>query len=304
MSTTDKRKVAVLMSTYNGERYLREQIDSILQQQDITVSLIVRDDGSNDGTINILQEYNKGAHRLDYYQGENAGPARSFMELLVKAPEADFYAFSDQDDYWLPNKLSAALDAIGNIATPALYYCQTQLADKNLQPFPSVKINPYGTFGEALVYQFIGGCTMVMNAALRAVINEYTPKYLAMHDVWIYDIAKAIDAAVVFDPTPHILYRQHDQNVIGQGYSRWKEWRRRIQRIVFGKEHMRYRTALEVQRGYEKRMTPQNKDILQLFLLAKKSPLKRCRLVWDKRFRCQPANTYRNFQLAVILNTY
>ena len=101
-------KVLVLMSTYNGEKYLREQIDSILGQRGVEVSLLVRDDGSTDATLTTLDEY-KESGRLDYYCGNNLGPARSFMHLLQNAPASDFYAFSDQDDKWMDDKLSPPL---------------------------------------------------------------------------------------------------------------------------------------------------------------------------------------------------
>ena len=89
-----KSKVTILMSTYNGERFLKEQIDSILQQEDIETTLLVRDDGSTDKTISMLEQYQE-AHVLRFYQGHNLGPAKSFMNLLMEAPAADYFAFSD-----------------------------------------------------------------------------------------------------------------------------------------------------------------------------------------------------------------
>ena len=100
------------MSTYNGERYLREQIDSILQQIDVEIELIIRDDGSNDGTVQIIEEYASKYPCISYYCGDNVGVGKSFMELLKNAPTADYYAFSDQDDVWLKDKLIRAVKAI------------------------------------------------------------------------------------------------------------------------------------------------------------------------------------------------
>lgn len=125
--------ITVLMSSYNGERYIREQIDSILHQQEVNIKLFVRDDGSTDGTLQILQEYQE-AGLLNFYTGKNLKPARSFMQLLKDAPQADYYAFSDQDDYWKPTKLNQAIKRLKlSTNTPALYFCQTQLADKDLK---------------------------------------------------------------------------------------------------------------------------------------------------------------------------
>ena len=149
-------EVCVLMATYNGEKYLREQVDSIIGQHNININLIVRDDGSTDSTINILSEYEeKGL--LTYTKGANLGPARSFMELLKFSPISDYYAFSDQDDIWLPDKIKTAVDMMKeDEEKPALYFCQTQLVDENLKKMENVVINPKLTFGESLIYHFIG----------------------------------------------------------------------------------------------------------------------------------------------------
>ena len=96
------------MSTYNGQKYIRQQIDSILQQTNVEVNLLVRDDGSKDDTIKILDEY-KQEGKLTYYTGPNLGPQLSFLNLLNNCPKADYYAFADQDDYWEKDKLSTAV---------------------------------------------------------------------------------------------------------------------------------------------------------------------------------------------------
>lgn len=295
--------VCTLMSTYNGEEFLHEQIDSILSQEDVQVRLIVRDDGSSDKTLSILEKY-QTQNQLRYSQGENIGPARSFIKLLQEAPKTDFYAFSDQDDFWLSNKLRTATEFIGESALPALYYCQTQIVDKRLSLQPSVKINPIGTFGEALIYQFIGGCTMVFNDALRNIILKYIPQYLPMHDVWIYDIAMAINANIYFDSVPHILYRQHNHNVIGQGYSQWKEWKKRIRRVILNREHLRYKVGVELMKGYYQMMPPENQNLIQTFIEAKHNFKKRISLMADKRFKCSDEQTYQKFVLSILLNTY
>ena len=108
-----KPTVTVLMSTYNGERFLKEQLDSILQQQDVDVRLCVRDDGSTDGTMDILLEY---ADAIELTIGNNFGVGNSFMSMVYSANlESDYYAFSDQDDIWMPDKLISAVDELKNI---------------------------------------------------------------------------------------------------------------------------------------------------------------------------------------------
>ena len=98
-------KVQVLLSTYNGEKYLQEQIESIIRQEDVEISLLIRDDGSCDKTIEIIENLKRKNSNIIYYSGNNLGPARSFMDLINKSGNFDYYAFSDQDDVWKSKKL-------------------------------------------------------------------------------------------------------------------------------------------------------------------------------------------------------
>lgn len=299
----NKMKVTVLMSTYNGERYLREQIESILGQRGVEVSLLIRDDGSSDATLSILDHY-KQSGQLDYYTGGNLGPARSFMHLLQHAPASDYYAFSDQDDRWLDDKLLAAVSSIGSHENePALYFSQTQLVDAKLNPIPSVIIHPRLTFGESLIYKFIGGCTMVMNHRLREAVGSFMPEIMPMHDIWIYSIALGIGAFVHFDPTPHMLYRQHGDNTIGLGQGAAYEWKKRIRRFTH-KNDERYLQALELSNGYHDRLTPKNAALLTLFLEGKKSMPKRLRMLTSRSLRCADRTTQWLFWINLLFNKY
>lgn len=292
--------VNVLMSTYNGRQFIQEQINSVLAQHGVKAKITIRDDGSSDGTQEILNKYGDD---INWSQGENIGPAQSFMVLLKNAEAADFYAFSDQDDYWQPEKLKVATDFICNEDVPALYFSRTQLTDANLNPTSIIRIDPLLTFGESLVYEFIAGCTIVMNRRLRDIIVQYIPEYVPMHDVWVYSVALAVGAKIHFDKQPHILYRQHGNNTIGQGYGALHEWNRRIKRFVRS-EHSRYRRACEIKKGYARYIEKQNADILDTFINAKYNFLKRLSLCCDKRFLCSSKQTWQLFKLSVILNSY
>ena len=297
-------RVVVLLSTYNGERFLEEQLESIVAQKGVRPSIVVRDDGSTDGTCAILDKW-QDKRLLRWYDGPNMGPARSFLSLLSNCGEADYYAFSDQDDYWMPEKLEAAIGKLTRYGDePALYFSQTQLADMDLKEIDSVIIDPLLTMGEALVYQFIGGCTMVMNRRLRDIVNRYTPLYVTMHDVWIYEVAQAIGAHIEFDRVPYILYRQHGDNVLGQTTSQAAHWKDRTGRAVRREWHVRSRLAQEVYDGYHEFMTEENIRTVRDFIDGKKHLRKRLRLLTDERYRCADAATYRYFRLAVMLNVY
>lgn len=296
--------VEVLMSTYNGAKYIKQQIESILKQKGCTVKLLVRDDGSTENTCEILKKhYEDGL--LTWYQGGNIKPAKSFLDLLVKAGEADFYAFADQDDYWMTDKLETACRKIGFSNKPTLYFSQTQLVDKHLAKIETPTIHPLLTQGESLIYAFASGCTMVFNKALKDLLVSSIPKEMPMlHDFWTYISAQAIGANIVFDKDPHILYRQHGNNAVGLGESPAKEWRQRIKRVFILHGHERSDNARILLETLYDKMTPESIKRTSLFVDAKTSFLKRMSLLFDNSYRCGNLKTWILFKIAVICNTY
>ena len=150
------------MSTYNAMKFGAAQLSSILAQAGVEVQLRVRDDGSTDGTQQWLDAEAAKGH-LVWWQGENLKPARSFMELLAKADdEAEFYAFADQDDIWLSDKLNAAVARMEKSGdAPALYFSRTQPVNEQMEPLPALTFTPRVTFGEALMCHVATGHTMV-----------------------------------------------------------------------------------------------------------------------------------------------
>lgn len=236
------KRVQVLVSTYNGQEYLREQLDSILAQDCgekgiASLSVLVRDDGSTDGTAEILREYaGRYPGQFDWIAGENCGVIQSFFTLIEQSDEeADYYAFSDQDDFWKPGKLSAGirrLEEMEEDGRPHLYGCKPQLVDEQLQPLTSeIKRPPMRpSFSNALVENIIPGCTAVMNRVMRDLIRADIPDFTVMHDWWFYLVASCF-GTVCYDETPYICYRQHSGNVVGWNVSRWREFRERVRRF-------------------------------------------------------------------------
>lgn len=296
--------VSILMSTYNGEKYLCQQIDSILAQEGSKIRLIVRDDGSTDRTTAILSSYSDRG-LLSWYQGTNVGPAQSFMDLLCKAPESEYYAFADQDDYWNSDKIACACEKLkANRNTPALYIGQTMPADEQLRPLSYVKHSPLLTFGEALVHPYANGCTMVLNHPLRELIATHSPKDFYMHDWWVVLVAAAIGAHIAYDIVPHMAYRQHAANVIGEGESIVTEWKRRIRRFRQDKANTRSQMATELKKNYYEFMTVENRKLLETFLAGKRSLSKRLCLCANPDLRCNVWKSNIYFKMALILNTY
>ena len=303
MSEMNEAKVCVLMSTYNGERFLSQQLKSIYAQQGVNVSILVRDDGSSDSTQDILKREAE-AKRLEWYAGENVKPARSFMDLIDKAAcRADLYAFSDQDDVWKNDKLLAAAAKIGNADCPAIYMCQTQLVDENLQPLSRVNVSPMLTFGEALIYQYASGCTMVFNESLRQIISSYKPHYIFMHDMWILCVAFAVGAKVVFDNKAYVMYRQHQSNVIGETASKCKNWEKRIRRIRRN-ERIRSRTVIELLNGYGEIMTEDNLQLAQNIADYRTSWQSKLKLIFCPRLWSAKKSIGLTSRIAILLNRF
>jgi rhamnosyltransferase len=208
-------KIAVLMSSYNGEKYIREQIDSILQQKNCNVRLIVRDDGSTDGTSRILNQYAENG-QLEYYPGTNLGVAKSFISMVKDAPLCDYYAFADQDDVWMPEKLIQAVELIKSSDKPAAYCSNLRRVDSNLNLVSEHALpdNVRTDFESVMtVSGRIFGCTMLFNHPMVEFIkNRSMPEYVIMHDLWIAMIA-SLHGNLIYDSRSYINYRTHQSSV-------------------------------------------------------------------------------------------
>lgn len=211
------KTVQVLMSTYNGEKYLREQLESILGQTYPCIKVLIRDDGSTDGTVEILKEYKRKYNNVTYYKEENIGVIQSFLKLLRDSDDCvEYYAFADQDDVWLPEKISRAVQMIEekHSEKPVLYCSDTYITDEKLNIIKKEDKNPRPSFGNALVQNVCTGCTAVMNRELRDIINETRPVDIVMYDWWFY-LSATLYGEVIYDQDAYIYYRQHENNEWG-----------------------------------------------------------------------------------------
>lgn len=211
-------KIIVLMSTYNGEKYLRQQIDSILNQKECVVDLIVRDDGSNDNTVKILEEY-ESRNQLSWYSGKNLGAAKSFYDLFLRASDCQYYAFADQDDIWDEDKLYIAIEALKvHESRAALYYSNARIMDDtgNDIGINTYKVNQKLNFEGFVCCGGAIGCTMVINSELRKIaLIGGMPNKIIMHDDYLTSLCFTMGGYVIYDHHSHMSYRQHNNNVIG-----------------------------------------------------------------------------------------
>ena len=207
-------KVAVLLSSYNGEKYIEEQIQSILNQKNVEVELYIRDDGSTDKTIFIIKKLMKENLNIHLICEKNVGYEESFMKLIYEiVPETDYYAFSDQDDVWLEEKLFVAIKKICKQSAPAMYYshlCEVDECLKNLKKERKKELPPSKV--QALFGPFARGCTIVFNEQMMKILKKGRVKKKTSHDFWVGLVATYL-GNVVYDETPYILYRKHENTV-------------------------------------------------------------------------------------------
>ena len=213
------KAITVLLSSYNGAKYLQDQIDSILGQRNVEVNLVVRDDGSSDGTLEVLQQYERyKSFRL--IAGANVGPAVSFMNM-VYTPSfcTDYYAFADQDDIWMEDKLWMATEALEGEKDRLLYTSNQTVVDENgNEAGLRYDFVPPTDILNIIDKNYLPGCTMVFKKSLADCLASKKPSEsllrTRMHDTWVAAIA-ACKGTVYYDKNSYIYYRQHGHNVVG-----------------------------------------------------------------------------------------
>lgn len=292
--------IAVLMSAYNGEKYIREQIDSILNQEgNFKLKLIIRDDGSTDTTCDILDEYAEKGDVV-WYRGENLRSAKSFIDLLYKNTGYDFYAFADQDDVWNPDKLKCGIDAIGNNNNPCLYFSNAVYVDEALQPMGGTTYHrelKYD-FYSAILYPCYLGCTMVFNNSLAEIVQKANiPDVVQMHDSFLARVCVSVGGTITYDSATHILYRQHSDNVIGATVGKKDAIRRRL-KDIFNADAIGIEAQInEILKLYIDRISDEKREFLNAVAGYKKSFGSRLHLAMDKR----PSYMSKNIHITMFL---
>lgn len=301
-------KVAVLMSTYNGEKFIRDQIDSVLSQRDVEVVLWVRDDGSRDGTCDVLEEYSSKG-KLHWYTGENLHSAKSFMNLVNKINGYDYYAFCDQDDVWKQNKLKRAIEFIKkeeiiNPNSPVFYNSDYQLVDAEMNLLPESYHKSNTTYNAAILSSCATGCTVVFNNALRNYLIMFSPEYQAMHDSWACRVCLAVGGKVIFDEEyKSLYYRQHGANVLGDHRNIRTRVKLIVKRIV-SQECAASRQAQELLKGYSSFMTKKNIEITKSVAFYKDSLRNRFSLLFSKEITTPYSKFNRGIKVAILLGYF
>ena len=260
--------------------------------------IFVRDDGSKDSTVSILEKYREN-NKITCTFGKNVGACQSFLNAIFEAPKAEYYAFCDQDDVWDADKLKIAIDQIKDVDGPALYHGKAGPVDVNLNPLSSRVFIHKNTLESALLTSATG-CTMVFNDALMQLLRVYMPndKRINMHDAWVFRVAYAMHSHVVYDQTSHMKYRQHGNNVSGGTVMNFRQKYARAMRI---EAHLRRFTAQELLKGYSHLMTEQNIKSTQKLATYSKSLVSKIKIICDKRFSTNYLKTNFNMRILFLL---
>ena len=216
--------VDVLIATYNGEKYIARQLESVLEQSYTKFKIYICDDCSTDGTVKIISDYAaKYSDKISYIvNSKNSGSPRATFFKLINRSTADYIFTADQDDIWLKDKIKITLEAFNkeafNKEVPILVHTDLTVIDEHENIINQSMIKAQGIdvtktdLNYLLVQNVVTGCSMAFNKALLNILKE--PSSLNVHDWWIATLA-SIYGEIRFIDKPTLLYRQHDNNVCG-----------------------------------------------------------------------------------------
>lgn len=298
------------MSTYNGERFLKEQIDSILSQEGVEIRLLVRDDGSKDHTCEILSDYASRHQNIAWKACKNVGFVKSFSALVRMAlnketgiqgdretrrqgdKEIDFYAFADQDDIWMPKKLITACRALSgkDASKPNLFTSNSMQIDAEGRELELFHKGPEPRFrkGNVLVFGTEQGCSMVFNRRAMELYAECEPQ-LTWHDRWLYHICYFL-GSVTYDHHPLFYYRRHEHNALAnhQVASLAGEPRKivRVYRILFKEPPVtnHVEMAKEFYDHFSPRLGAADQKLFRRFIACRHSVVSKIYMLFSRHF--------------------
>ncbi|WP_246175796.1 glycosyltransferase family 2 protein [Roseovarius bejariae] len=277
--TRQEKDVTILLGVRNGETHLTEQLNSIARQTNADWTLIVSDDQSSDGSQNILQRFATD-HPVTVLNGPGEGFVRNFMHLIKALPgDPSYVAFCDQDDVWLPDKLASGMDALRQIPSgvPALYCSRRIVWNPKIDSRRlSLAYDRPPSFANACIENIAPANTILLNrtaAQLARETAESGEKVFA-HDWWLYLLITGVGGKVVYDPEPHVLYRQHTGNQIGAGEQIGRRLKNKLA-VLRGSYAERMNRNIAALEDIADHLTPENRQCLALLSEARKAPLMR-----------------------------
>ncbi len=303
-------RVAVLLSAFNGEKYIEKQIESIQNQEGMdSLTIIIRNDGSTDNTICILNRMQSKYKNIRVIDGENKGLVASFFDLLFYAYNEgyDYYSFSDQDDYWLPEKLRIAIESLKGHEGPYMYAACSKIVDDNLvesRTSTQKKIRDI-TFYNSAIQNICPGHNQVLNHAMARMIVNKTKYSTAIYsqDMWVTKVA-SITGGIIFDNTPHTLYRQHTNNQLSFGKNKVEWVKNHIKRLM--KDEGK-KIAIQLKcfcDCYSDFFTEEQKEEIQLFFDSQSSFFKRVQYIVHTKMYRQRFFETRMFKMIYVIGGF
>lgn len=286
-----EQKVCILLCTFNGDRFLKKQINSIIKQTHKNWSVVISDDGSTDQTKQLIMDFQTliGAKRIKLIDGPENGFAENFLHGLRNSKdEFDYYAFCDHDDVWETTKLERAINAMRKETSknkPTFFCSTTNLIDENDKFITKSPIRRTPNFCHSLVENIAGGNTMVFNLLSKQLILSIPSNMkIVSHDWTLYQLVTGVGGIIKYELTPTVFYRQHSKNAVGTKLSFIGKYER-LMKFFNGDFKVGINNNLEVLNFIKSQLTVENKIKLELFQ-KKRSDHFRSRLsfIFDKNF--------------------
>lgn len=302
------KTIQILMSTYNGERYIKTQLESFIKLKYFkNIKVLIRDDGSTDNTVKILDEY-RAKYGFNIIKGKNVGVNKSIQILFDECDlSCDYFALSDQDDYWLEDKFDMVLKkaALYKDTEPLLFSSCSQLTDELLHLLNGTTIIPKkGTsFFNAMIQNVLPGHTQVFNRALMNKLIGRNSKNIHVIDWWIYLVASGT-GTVIFDKKCTVLHRQHNANVVGYENNIFKLAKQRFNRLLNSEAKSISKQLLDFQKFYENEISYDKKEEIENYFESQKTTYKRFRYTITTNVYRQKLYETLMFKILYILGFY
>lgn len=306
-------RIGVLLSAYNGEKYIETQVESIMNQDDIDhITLLIRNDGSKDNTGKILKKLQNKYSNLVVIEGHNIGLTASFFELLdiaVNQYDFDYYSFSDQDDYWLQDKLQSAVNFLKKEdgETPVLYGCRSMIVDENLNTtgMMTQEKKKKISFFNAAIQNIVIGHNQVINKKLAEILLNKRPDFSKIYsqDLWIENVASVV-GKIVFENTPHTYYRMHNNNELGYGKSKFERVFGHLKRLKKKEsQKMSYQLKYFTDCFFDN-LSSIEKHEMQSFFNNQVNIFKRMNYIKNSRLYRQSDGETRSFKILYLMGSY
>ena len=306
--------IHILLSTFNGEKFLAELLESLKMQTFQDFMIIVRDDGSSDGTLAILETFEKEkAVNMKIIAGkQNIGTVASY-NILLKESTADYVMFCDQDDVWMPQKIEQTLSAMQNAEVtskadePIMVFSDLKVVDKNLKLlsesfFKYMQLNPERlALPQLLVQNIPCACTMLLNRSLLNLVKKI-PEEAVMHDHW-FSLVTAAFGKFVFLDNAAILYRQHDNNIFGAASYGWSYLYKKYRSGIDNLRTRFYLNAVQARAfrmHYEKNLPSETLKLLEEFAdISQNNWFERRKILF--KHKIYKSNCSRNIGIMLII---